>query len=133
MTALHAGDFGRVPPILDVLVVRAVEPTDVGRAAFDAFMLELVDAVLAPGREQVLGLGAGVAPPAGHWVGGRAAVDVLALGAKGRACRSLSSLLARHGGQAVQVGALLAVWQCVEVLSMRVGVSFEDAIARVVA
>jgi len=47
--------------------------------------------------------------PAGHWVGERAAVDVLALARKRRAFRSLDTLIARQGGQHVLYGSALAL------------------------
>lgn len=47
--------------------------------------------------------------PKGHWVGERAARDILALAAKGRAFRSLGSLLTRQGGPQVLYGSALAL------------------------
>lgn len=47
--------------------------------------------------------------PKGHWVGERAARDILALAAKGQAFRSLGSLLTRQGGPQVLYGSALAL------------------------
>lgn len=47
--------------------------------------------------------------PKGHWLGERAARDVLALAGQGRAFRSLGSLIARQGGQHVLYGSALAL------------------------
>ena len=47
--------------------------------------------------------------PAGHWVGERAATDVLALAAKGRAFRSLDTLTIRQGGHHLLYGSALAL------------------------
>ena len=47
--------------------------------------------------------------PAGHWNGERAATDILALAAKGRAFRSLDKLLVRQGGHQVLPGSTLAL------------------------
>jgi hypothetical protein len=47
--------------------------------------------------------------PNGHWTGERAARDILALAAKGRAFRSLGSLLTRQGGPHVLYGSALAL------------------------
>ena len=47
--------------------------------------------------------------PKGHWVGERAARDILALAGKGRAFRSLGSLLTRQGGPQVLYGSALAL------------------------
>ena len=45
----------------------------------------------------------------GHWQGERAARDILALASKGRAFRSLGSLITRQGGQHVLYGSALAL------------------------
>jgi len=47
--------------------------------------------------------------PKGHWVGERAARDILALAGKGRAFRSLGSLLTRQGGPQVLYGSALTL------------------------
>lgn len=47
--------------------------------------------------------------PAGHWVGERAATDVLALARKRRAFRSLDTLMTRQGGQYMLYGSALAL------------------------
>jgi len=47
--------------------------------------------------------------PKGHWVGERAARDILALAAKGQAFHSLGSLLTRQGGPQVLYGSALAL------------------------
>ena len=54
-------------------------------------------------------LGDRVRLPTGHWVGERAARDILALAAKGRALRSLGPLLTRQGGPQVLYGSALAL------------------------
>ncbi len=47
--------------------------------------------------------------PAGHWLGERAGTDVLVLARKGRAYRSLDTLLIRQGGKQVLYGSALAL------------------------
>lgn len=47
--------------------------------------------------------------PKGHWVGQRAATDILALAATGRAFRSLHALITRQGSPNVLYGAALAL------------------------
>ena len=47
--------------------------------------------------------------PAGHWTGERAATDVLALAAKGRAFKSLDTLNIRQGGRHLLYGSALAL------------------------
>ena len=53
------------------------------------------------------GLGPRVRPPAGHWLGERAATDILVLARKGRAFASLDTLIARQGGKHVLYGSAL--------------------------
>jgi hypothetical protein len=55
------------------------------------------------------GLAGRVQLPKGHWTGERAARDILALATKGRAFRSLGSLLTRQGGPQVLYGSALAL------------------------
>jgi len=55
------------------------------------------------------GLGQRVKLPSGHWLGERAATDVLVLARKGRAYRSLDTLLTRQGGKQVLYGSALAL------------------------
>jgi hypothetical protein len=47
--------------------------------------------------------------PKGHWQGERAARDILALASKGKAFRSLGSLITRQGGPQVLYGSALAL------------------------
>ena len=59
--------------------------------------------------------------PRGHWVGERAARDILALAAKGRALRSLGSLLTRQGGPQVLYGSALALTATIRAWSTGTG------------
>jgi hypothetical protein len=54
-------------------------------------------------------LGAQLRLPAGHWLGERAANDILALARKQRAFRSLQTLITRQGGEQVLYGSALAL------------------------
>ncbi len=47
--------------------------------------------------------------PAGHWTGERAATDVLVLAGKGRAFRSLQTLITRRGSHQLLPGSVLAL------------------------
>ena len=47
--------------------------------------------------------------PAGHWTGERAATDVLVLAGKGRAFRSLQTLITRQGSRQLLPGSALAL------------------------
>jgi hypothetical protein len=54
-------------------------------------------------------LGGRVRLPRGHWFGERAATDILTLASKGRAFRSLDTLITRQGGEHVLYGSALAL------------------------
>jgi hypothetical protein len=60
------------------------------------------------------GLGQRVKLPAGHWLGERAATDILVLARKGRAFGSLDTLIARQGGKHVLYGAALTLAAAVQ-------------------
>jgi hypothetical protein len=62
-------------------------------------------------------LGEQVRLPAGHWVGERAATDILVLARKRRAFSSLDTLIARQGGQHVLYGSALALAAAVQAWS----------------
>ena len=47
--------------------------------------------------------------PSAHWVGERAAIDILVLARKRRAFHSLDTLITRHGGWQVLCGSSLAL------------------------
>jgi hypothetical protein len=54
-------------------------------------------------------LGQRVRLPAGHWLGERAATDILVLARKGRAFGSLNTLITRQGGKHVLYGSALTL------------------------
>ena len=60
-------------------------------------------------RHAPSGLARHVKLPAGHWLGERAATDILVLARKGRAFASLDTLIARQGGQHVLYGSALTL------------------------
>jgi hypothetical protein len=55
------------------------------------------------------GLGQRVRLPGGHWLGERAATDILVLARKGRAFASLNTLITRQGGKHVLYGSALTL------------------------
>jgi hypothetical protein len=59
--------------------------------------------------------------PAGHWSGERAAADILALAAKGRAFRSLDTLMIRQGGEQILHGVTIALAATVTAWSAQTG------------
>jgi hypothetical protein len=52
-----------------------------------------------------------------HWLGERAATDILVLARKGRAFRSLHTLITRQGGQHVLYGSALALTAAIQAWS----------------
>jgi hypothetical protein len=59
--------------------------------------------------------------PKGHWLGERAARDILTLASKGQAFRSLGPLIARQGGQHVLYGSALALTAAIRTWSNDTG------------
>jgi len=66
-------------------------------------------------------LGDRVRLPKGHWLGERAARDILALAGKGQAFLSLGPLIARQGGQHVLYGSALALTAAIRTWSNETG------------
>ncbi len=67
--------------------------------------------------------------PAGHWIGERAATDVLSLAAKGRAFNSLHTLNVRQGGKHLLFGSALAVTAALQTWSRLTGASVTELAA----
>lgn len=59
--------------------------------------------------------------PAGHWIGERAARDIIPLACKRRAFRSHGALITRHGGRDVLYGSALALAAAIGAWSERTG------------
>src|SRR5664280_1412001 len=68
-------------------------------------------------------LGQQVQLPSGHWRGERAATDVLVLARKGRAFRSLDTLVTRQSGQQVLYGSALALAAALQTWANNTGTS----------
>lgn len=81
----------------------------------------LDDHLAGPDSPAPQGIGRRVRLPAGHWFGERAAIDILAIAGKGRAFRSLDTLLMRQGGQHVLYGATLALAATITTWSTETG------------
>jgi len=64
--------------------------------------------------------------PAGHWLGERAATDILVLARKGRAFRSLDTLITRRGGRHVPYGSSLALAAAAQAWSQHSGTQVSD-------
>jgi hypothetical protein len=64
--------------------------------------------------------------PAGHWLGERAATDILVLARKGRAFRSLDTLITRQGGKQVLYGSALTLAATIQTWSADTGTPVTD-------
>jgi hypothetical protein len=89
--------------------------------------LGLLDDWLA-GKDTVApaGIARRVALPAGHWLGERAATDILVLARKGRAFRSLDKLIVKQGGENVLYGSALALAAAIQALSAHTSTSVAE-------
>lgn len=72
------------------------------------------------------GLGQRVRLPAGHWCGERAATDILVLARKGRAFRSLNTLIIRQGGEQVLDGSVLTLAAATQTWADQTGTSVTE-------
>jgi hypothetical protein len=70
--------------------------------------------------------------PAGHWIGERAATDILVLACKGRAFASLDTLIARQGGQHVLYGSALTLAAATQTWAARTDTPVRDVASAVV-
>jgi hypothetical protein len=108
--ALADGDTTLAAAILEQVQPDSPDNTTATVAGCIGVALGLLDDWLtgsdphAPG-----GLGQRVKLPAGHWLGERAATDILVLARKGRAFGSLDTLIARQGGEHVLYGSALTL------------------------
>jgi hypothetical protein len=108
--ALAADDSTRASSILDQVQPESPDNSAPTVSACIGLALGLLDVWLgghepaAPAR-----LAERVLLPKGHWLGERAARDILALAGKGRAFVSLGSLITRQGGPQVLYGSALAL------------------------
>lgn len=109
--AIAAGDTARAAVVLEQEVVpESPDNTVATVAGCTGVALGLLDEWLS-GREPAAPtrLAAHTRLPTGHWTGERAATDVLALAAKGRAFGSLHTLTVRQGGHHLLYGSALAL------------------------
>jgi len=108
--ALAGGDTTLAAAILDQAQPESPGDTAPTVAACIGVALGLLDDWLSGGGSGTPpGLPQRVRLPAGNWTGERAATDILVLARKGRAFASLSTLIARQGGQHVLYGSALTL------------------------
>jgi hypothetical protein len=108
--AVAEGDTTLAAAILEQVQPDSPDNTAPTVAACIGVALGLLDDWLTRSDPHVpVGLGQRVRLPAGHWLGERAATDVLVLARKGRAFASLDTLIARQGGKHVLYGSALTL------------------------
>ena len=108
--AVAEGDTTLAAAILEQVQPDSPDNTAPTVAACIGVALGLLDDWLTGSDPYVpAGLGQRVRLPAGHWLGERAATDVLVLARKGRAFDSLDTLIARQGGKHVLYGSALTL------------------------
>jgi hypothetical protein len=117
--AIAEGDSVLAGTVLDQVQPESPDNTTATVAGCIGLALGLLDEWLsgrdsnAPSR-----LAQQVRLPAGHWVGERAATDVLALAGKGKAFRSLNKVIAHQGGKHVLFGSALALTAVIQAWSL---------------
>ena len=110
VTACCDDDPATVGALLDQVEPESPDNTVATVASCIGLGLGLLDDWLSGrGDEAPSGLAQHVRLPVGPFTGERAATEILALARKGRAFRSLKTLLARQGGQQVLAGSALAL------------------------
>lgn len=108
--AVADGDTARAGEILEQVQPESPDNTVATVAGCIGVALGLLDDWLTGNDPQAPAtLGRRTHLPAGHWRGERAANDILALAGKGRAFRSLNTLIVRQGGEQVLHGSALAL------------------------
>lgn len=108
--AVADGDTARAGEILEQVQPESPDNTVATVAGCIGVALGLLDDWLTGNDPQAPAtLGRRTHLPAGHWRGERAANDILALAGKGRAFRSLNTLIVRQGGEQVLYGSALAL------------------------
>jgi hypothetical protein len=108
--ALADGDTTLAAAILEQVQPDSPDNTTATVAACIGVALGLLDDWLSGADpDSPHDLGRRVKLPTGHWLGERAATDILVLARKGRAFSSLDTLIARQGGQHVLCGSALTL------------------------
>lgn len=108
--ALADGDTTLAAQVLEQVQPDSPDSTTATVAGCIGVALGLLDDWLTgTGPHAPGGLGQRVKLPAGHWLGERAATDILVLARKGHAFGSLDTLIARQGGEHVLYGSALTL------------------------
>jgi len=125
--AIADGDTTHAAAILDQVQPESEDNSTATVAGCIGVALDLLDEWLS-GRapNTPADLAAQTRLPAGHWVGERAATDILILARKGRAFRSLDTLITQQGGQHVLYGSALALAAATHSWSRKSGTPIPD-------
>jgi hypothetical protein len=108
--ALADGDTTLAAALLEQVQPESADNTTATVGGCIGVALGLLDDWLSGGDPHVpSGLGQRVRLPAGHWLGERAATDIMVLARKGRAFGSLDTLIAKQGGKHVLYGSALTL------------------------
>jgi hypothetical protein len=120
--AIAEGDTAVAGTVLEQVPPESADHSSATVAGCVGVALGLLDEWLS-GRDAQAppGLARQARLPAGHWVGERAATDILALAGKGKAFRSLDRVIARQGGKHVLFGGALALAAAVQAWSRTAG------------
>jgi hypothetical protein len=122
--ALADADTTRAADILDRVPPESPDNTAATVAGCIGLALGLLDDWLSGHTTSApTDLGGQVLLPSGHWRGERAATDVLVLARKGRAFRSLDTLVTRQSGQQVLYGSALALAAALQTWANNTGTS----------
>ena len=125
--ALADGDTALAAAILEHVQPDSPDNTTATVAGCTGVALGLLDDWLTGTEPHApAGLGQRVRLPAGHWLGERAATDILVLARKGRAFASLGTLIARQGGQHVLYGSALTLAAATQTWAAGTGSTVHD-------
>lgn len=125
--AIGAGNTTLAAEILDEVQPESPDNSTATVSACIGVALGLLDEWLS-GRDPgvPVNLGEQTRLPGGHWVGERAAADILVLARKGRAFRSLGKLLGQQGGPQVLYGSAIALAAAIKRWADLAGTSVPD-------
>jgi hypothetical protein len=124
LEAITDTDTNRAADILDQVPPESPDNTAATVAGCIGLALGLLDDWLSGhNRQAPADLGEQVQLPSGHWRGERAATDILVLARKGRAFRSLDTLVTRQSGQQVLYGSALALAAALQAWAHKTGTS----------
>jgi hypothetical protein len=127
VSAVAAADSTRAAELLEAVAPESPQDETTTVAGCTGVGLGLLDSWLGGHDAHApAALGERTRLPAGHWIGERAATDILALARRGRAFRSLDRVIARQGGRHVLYGTALALSAAVQGWSELTGVSVSE-------